>query len=92
MLLPSINRELKCEGFDFINHVKSLPRQVEIRSAEVAVSCGLLVNGPEKVQVRDDAAGPEVKQPADNVLNSLVGLRPVPRVSQGPKQTGHAMA
>ena len=55
-----------------IHHVGTLPGQVQVAAAEVAVGGSLLVDGAAEIQVGDDLAGPQVKDPGDDLAELLV--------------------
>src|SRR5439155_17297787 len=52
--------------------VRSLPRQVEIGPAEVAVGGRLAIDGPEELEGVDDRGRPQVEMPLDDRLDPLV--------------------
>ena len=53
-----------------------LPGKVYIRSAEVAVGCGLSVNGPPQLQSLYYGLRPEVEAPEKLLLYLVVGYYP----------------
>ena len=62
-----------CSGKDALHSVGLLPRQVEVRAAEVAIGCDLLVDRTPKVQTADDRRRAQVKALADQLTQAGVG-------------------
>ena len=58
---------------NFVGLVGVLPGKLGFGAAEVAVSGGFTVNGPQQIEVTDDGPGPQVPDLADDVLDAVFG-------------------
>ena len=47
--------------FEYVNHIQSFPRQIQICSTEVTVSCYLFVDRSQQVEVFDDRCRTQVE-------------------------------
>src|SRR5438067_10137133 len=61
-----------CVVPQILHAIGALPGELGLRAAEVAVGGGLLVNGPAKVEVFDDARRREVEVAPDQLLEAAV--------------------
>ena len=68
-------------GLQGLHPVGTLPGQIQIGAAEVAVGGQLAVDGTAQVQIPNDGGGTQIKGLFHRVLQGQVGDLPVPKVS-----------
>ncbi len=73
-----------------IRDIKPLPRQVKIRTPEMAVSRHLTVNGRAQPEFFDDRAGPKIHTSSIRLASLASSVTPVPKLSTY-TETGCAM-